>query len=350
VRGLPLPDAEIIDGRGQKGETLLPGLAAALADNLTQGGQSLLFLNRRGFATFLICRDCGYVFHCPNCSVTLTYHRIRQRHYCHYCDFSIPAPSVCPDCGSAEIGLLGRGTERVEEEVKALLPEARVARMDSDTTSGRGGHARILKKLEDGGIDILIGTQMITKGHDYPGVTLVGVISADTALNLPDFRSAERTFQMISQVTGRAGRGDAPGKVLIQSLSPDHYALVRAAGHDYAGFYTDELEFRREAGYPPFSFLATVNLSGTSAEALEKSAEHAARLLRDMRRLLKTRTEILGPAPAPLAKVRGRYRRQILLKSSARRELNSVLAAFRNEFKLPPTVRMNLDVDPVDMM
>lgn len=350
VRGLPLPDAEIIDGRGQKGETLLPALSAALADNLARGGQSLLFLNRRGFATFLICRDCGYVFHCPNCSVTLTYHRIRQRHYCHYCDFSIPAPSVCPDCASAEIGLLGRGTERVEDEVKAMLPEARVARMDSDTTSGRGGHARILKKLEDGGIDILIGTQMITKGHDYPGVTVVGVISADTALNLPDFRSAERTFQMISQVTGRAGRGDAPGKVLIQSLSPDHYALLRAAAHDFAGFYNDELEFRREAGYPPFSFLATVNLSGMSAEALEKSAEDAACMLRDLRRRLGTRTEILGPAPAPLARVRGRYRRQILLKSLSRKELNGILVPFRNEFKLPVTVRMNLDVDPVDMM
>ncbi len=350
VRSLPLPEAEIIDGRGRKGETLLPGLSAALADNLAQGGQSLLFLNRRGFATFVICKDCGHVFHCPNCSVTLTYHRIRQRHFCHYCEFSIPAPSVCPGCGSAEIGLLGRGTERVEEEVKALFPEARVARMDSDTTSGRGGHARILKKLENGGIDILIGTQMIAKGHDYPGVTLVGVISADTALNLPDFRSAERTFQMISQVTGRAGRGDAPGKVLIQSLSPDHYALVRAAGHDFAGFYAEEIEFRREAGYPPFACLATVNLSATSAGTLEKSAEDAARLLRSLRQRLKTRTEILGPAPAPLAKVRGRYRRQILLKSPTRRELNRFLSAFKTEFKSSPVVRINVDIDPVDML
>jgi primosomal protein N' (replication factor Y) len=222
--------------------------------------------------------------------------------------------------------------------------------MDSDTTSGKGGHARILKELEDGDIDILIGTQMIAKGHDYPGVTLVGVISADTALNLPDFRSAERTFQMVSQVTGRAGRGDAPGRVLIQSLSPDHYALVRAANHDFAGFYDDEIEFRREAGYPPFTCLATVNLSATSPDALEKSAEDAARILRQLRKRLNTRTEVLGPAPAPLAKVRGRYRRQILLKSPTRRELNRFLSSFRTEYKPPAVVRMNIDVDPVDML
>jgi primosomal protein N' (replication factor Y) len=350
VRSLPLPATEIIDGRGRKGETFLPELAAALASNLEQGGQSLLFLNRRGFATFLVCRDCGHVFRCPNCSVTLTYHRLKQRHFCHYCDFSLPAPSVCPGCKGAEIVLLGRGTERVEDEVKELLPQARVARMDSDTTSGRGSHARILKKLEDGGIDILIGTQMIAKGHDYPGVTLVGVISADATLNLPDFRSAERAFQLVSQVTGRAGRGDAPGKVLIQSLAPDHYALVRAAAHDFAGFYADEIEFRREAGYPPFAYLATVNLSGTSAGAVEKGADDAAQLLRDLRREFRSRVEILGPAPATMAKVRGRFRWQILLKSPTRRELNRILARCKADFRPPPVVRMNIDIDPVDMM
>jgi primosomal protein N' (replication factor Y) len=350
VRSLPLPATEIIDGRGRKGETFLPELAAALASNLEQGGQSLLFLNRRGFATFLVCRDCGHVFRCPNCSVTLTYHRLKQRHFCHYCDFSLPAPSVCPGCKGAEIVLLGRGTERVEDEVKELLPQARVARMDSDTTSGRGSHARILKKLEDGGIDILIGTQMIAKGHDYPGVTLVGVISADATLNLPDFRSAERAFQLVSQVTGRAGRGDAPGKVLIQSLAPDHYALVRAAAHDFAGFYADEIEFRREAGYPPFAYLATVNLSGTSAGAVEKGADDAAQLLRDLRLEFRSRVEILGPAPATMAKVRGRFRWQILLKSPTRRELNRILARCKADFRPPPVVRMNIDVDPVDML
>jgi primosomal protein N' (replication factor Y) len=350
VRSLPLPDARIVDARGRKGETFLPELVAALADNLADGGQTLLFLNRRGFATYLVCRDCGYVFHCPNCSVTLTYHRIRQRNFCHYCDFSLAAPSICPGCGGADIVLLGRGTERVEEEVKSLLPQSRVARMDSDTTSGKGGHARILKKLEEGSIDILIGTQMIAKGHDYPGVTLVGVISADTTLNLPDFRSAERTFQMISQVTGRAGRGESPGKVLIQSLSPDHYALVRAAAHDFPAFYSEEIEFRRETGYPPFTFLATAKLSGASDRTVEKSSEDAASCLRRIRQRLGLKIEVLGPAPAPLARVRGRYRRQILLKSPSRWELNRILSLFRLEYKPLRTVRINVDMDPVDML
>ena len=207
VRDLPMPTVELIDGRGRKGETFLPGMNAALESNLGQGGQTLLFINRRGFATFLICAECGHVLHCPNCSVTLTYHRRKERHFCHYCDYSIPAPSVCPTCQSPAITLLGRGTQRVEEEVKALFPQARVSRMDRDTTRGKGGHARILRGLEEGSIDILVGTQMIAKGHDFPGVTLVGVVSADATLNLPDFRSAERTFQLITQVMGRAGRG-----------------------------------------------------------------------------------------------------------------------------------------------
>ncbi len=350
VRSLPLPDARIIDARSRKGETFLPELVAALADNLAAGGQTLLFLNRRGFATYLVCSDCGHVFHCPNCSVTLTYHRLRQRNFCHYCDYSLPAPSICPGCGGADIVLLGRGTERVEEEVKTLLPQSRVARMDSDTTTGKGGHARILKKLEDGSIDILIGTQMIAKGHDYPGVTLVGVISADTTLNLPDFRSAERTFQMISQVTGRAGRGGSPGKVLIQSLTPDHYALVRAAAHDFKAFYSEEIEFRRETGYPPFTFLATAKLSGTSDKMVEKSSEDAASCLQRIRKRLGLKTEILGPAPAPLAMVRGRHRRQILLKSMSRRDLNRILTLFRAEYIPLRTVRINIDMDPVDML
>jgi primosomal protein N' (replication factor Y) len=191
---------------------------------------------------------------------------------------------------------------------------------------------------------------MIAKGHDYPGVTLVGVISADTTLNLPDFRSAERTFQIISQVTGRAGRGDAPGKVLIQSLSPDHYALVRAAAHDFPAFYSEEIEFRREAGYPPFTFLATVNLSGNSDKAVEKCSEEAAGSLRQIRQRLGIKIEVLGPAPAPMAKIRGRYRRQIMLKSPSRRELNRFLSVFRSEFKPKRDVRINVDMDPVDML
>lgn len=350
VRGLSLPETRIIDARRLKNTTFSAELAAALGENLENGGQSLLFLNRRGFATFLVCRDCGHVFRCPNCSVTLTYHRSKQRHFCHYCDFSLPAPSVCPGCNGTDIGLLGKGTERVEDEVRELLPAARVARMDSDTTTGRGGHSRILKRLEEGNIDVLIGTQMIAKGHDYPGVTLVGVVSADAALNLPDFRSSERTFQLVSQVMGRAGRGDTPGKVLIQGMDPDHYALVRAAAHDYEGFYADEIPSREDAGYPPFSRLALVSLSCTAEQPVEHAAHDAARMLRELRRVMNARIEILGPAPAPMAKVRGRFRWQILLKSANRMDMKKVLVTFRSQWNPSRIIRTNVDIDPVDTL
>jgi len=350
VRDLPMPTVELLDGRGRKGETFLPEMNAALENNLGQGGQALLFINRRGFATFLICAECGHVLSCPNCSVTLTYHRRKERHSCHYCDYSIPAPSLCPSCQSPAIALLGRGTQRVEEEVKALFPQARVSRMDRDTTRGRGGHDRVLRGVEDGSIDILIGTQMIAKGHDFPGVTLVGVVSADATLNLPDFRSAERTFQLITQVMGRAGRGNSPGRVVVQSLAPDHYAITRAAAYDFAGFYAEELTFRREAGYPPFAHLAALIFSGTREAAVEKGAETAAALLRKVRQEVRSRVEILGPASATLAKVRGRYRWQILLKSPGRNDLHRLLAAFRGKVKLPATVRLAIDVDPVDLL
>ena len=350
VRDLPMPTVELLDCRGKKGETFLPELVAALGANLATGGQALLFLNRRGFATYLVCNDCGHVLRCPNCSITLTYHQSKGMHFCHYCDFTIPAPSVCPECTSPEITLLGRGTERVEEEVRELFPAARVSRMDRDTTTGRGGHARVLKGVEDGSIDILVGTQMIAKGHDFPGVTLVGVISADATLNIPDFRSGERTFQLVSQVMGRAGRGDAPGKVLIQTLNPDHYAVSHAAAHDFAGFYAAELEFRRDAGYPPFDHLAALVLSGTAAEAVEKGAAAAATFLMCIKKELRSRVEILGPVVAPLGKIRGRYRRQILLKSTGRTDLHRLLAAFRVRISLPSVVRLSIDVDPVEML
>ncbi|MHC1697024.1 MAG: primosomal protein N' [Geobacteraceae bacterium] len=350
VQGRSLPDTRILDTRQLKGATFSPELVTAITGNLAKGGQTLLFLNRRGFATFLQCKDCGHVYRCPNCSVTLTHHRAKQRHFCHYCDYSLLAPSVCPECNGSDIGLFGRGTERLEDEVKELFPEARVARMDSDTTSRRGGHARILKLLEDGTIDILIGTQMIAKGHDYPGVTLVGIVSADATLNIPDFRSAERTFQLVSQVMGRAGRGESPGKVIIQGIAPDHYALLRAAAHDYQGFYEEEIAFREEAGYPPFSYLAMVVISGTAEKPVEKGAQDAARSLRENRQRLKMRTEILGPAPAPLAKVRGRFRWQILLKAHNRSELKRLLLTFQKEWNPPRILRTSIDIDPVDTL
>jgi len=350
VRELPMPETVMLDARGQRGKTFLPELVDAIEDNLDAGGQTLLFLNRRGFATYLVCQACGHVLRCPNCEVTLTYHRGKGRHVCHYCDYSVPAPSSCPSCKGSEITLLGRGTERVEEEVKELFPLARVARMDRDSTKGKGGHARVLKALEDGSIDILIGTQMIAKGHDFPGVTLVGVVSADASLNLPDFRSSERTFQLVTQVTGRAGRGDKPGRVLVQTLAPEHYALTHAVRHDYEGFYAEEVAFREDVGYPPFAHLASLTVSGIVAAQAENSAQEAASLLRRIKGDCRLRVEILGPVTAPLGKVRGRFRWQILLKGRERSELHRMLFHFRSGYSHPAAVRLIVDVDPVEML
>jgi primosomal protein N' (replication factor Y) len=350
VNDRAMPCTTLLDQRGMKGLTLLPELAAALEENLANGGQSLLFLNRRGFATWLVCRDCGTALTCPSCSVTLTYHQQKKSHICHYCDYTIPAPTLCPACDGGEIGLLGIGTEKLEEEMAALFPHARVARMDRDTTSGKGGHERVLVRLERGEIDILIGTQMIAKGHDFPGVTLVGVISADTTLNLPDFRGSERAFQLVSQVLGRAGRGELPGRVFVQTLNPEHFALMTAAAHDYEGFYREELAQREDAGYPPFSYLAALHFSSTSSKEVEAEADRAAKTLRSLKQQLRLRVEILGPAPAPLTRIRGRYRWQLLLKSVQRNGLHKLLSHFRNSHKPAAIVRVAIDIDPLELL
>jgi len=346
----PMPEVLLVDQRGKRSELFSPELATALAETIDSGGQGLLFLNRRGFATYLLCQDCGDPLRCPNCAVTLTYHQGRGRHVCHYCDYAIPAPSVCPSCGSGEFALLGKGTERVEEALAELLPMARIARMDRDTTTGKGSVARLLNKFEQREIDLLVGTQMIAKGHDFPGVTLVGVISADEALNLPDFRSAERAFQLVTQVLGRAGRGDEPGRVVIQTLAPEHYAIARAVAHDYAGFCAEELQYRQEIGYPPFMHLASIVLSGVTGDAVAQWATAIRDAAAQIKRESGLRVEILGPVPAPLAKVRGRHRWQILLKAEQRGALHLLLSRLRDRVKLPATVRCSHDIDPVDML
>lgn len=349
VRGIPMPSVETVAMQGVK-STISPQLHQALEETLAQGGQAMIFLNRRGFATFLTCSECSNPLTCPNCSVTLTFHRSRGQSVCHYCDYSVPAPGTCPACGCLELKELGAGTERVEHDLRELIPQARILRMDSDTTSGKGSHNRILSRMIDGTADILIGTQMITKGHDFPGVTLVGVINGEASLNMPDYRSAERTFQMLSQVFGRAGRGDMPGKVLLQALNPSHYAIQCAISHDNAGFYNQELDFRREAGYPPFAFLAGLGISGTAEQAVEQRAGTTVRLLQQIKHELSLRVEILGPAPAPLYRLRGRFRRQILLKSSTRNDLRRLIAAWLARRDTISAVREVIDIDPVDMM
>jgi primosomal protein N' (replication factor Y) len=349
VEGRPMPLVERVAMKGNKG-TISTALSNRLTETHDQGRQAIVFLNRRGFATFLVCAECGKPLTCPNCSVTLTYHRQRGQSLCHYCDYAVPAPGTCPLCGGTTLSELGAGTEKLEQDLKELLPTARILRMDSDTTSGKGSHARLLSRMNDGSADILVGTQMIAKGHDFPEVTLVGVVNAEASLGMPDFRAAERTFQLLSQVIGRAGRGENPGRVVVQALDTEHYAIRSAAEHDASGFYRQELEFRREAGYPPFTFLAAFAISGLAEQTVSEQADMTARLLTKLKSELKMRVEVLGPAPSPIYRLRNRFRRQILLKAVNRTELHRLIAFWRQRATVVSTVRISVDIDPVDMM
>lgn len=349
VEGRPMPLVELVPMKGSK-NPISAALTSSLSETHEQGRQAIVFLNRRGFATFLLCADCGKPLTCPNCSVTLTYHRQRGQSLCHYCDYTVPAPGTCPSCGGTTLEELGAGTEKLEHSLKELLPTARILRMDSDTTSGKGSHERLLARMHSGSADILVGTQMIAKGHDFPEVTLVGVVNAEASLGMPDFRAAERTFQLLSQVIGRAGRGETPGKVVVQAIDTEHYAIKAAAEHDAAGFYRQELEFRREVGYPPFAFLAAFAISGLSEQTVSEQADGTARLLTRIKTELKIRVELLGPVPSPMYRLRNRFRRQILLKAANRSELHRLLAVWRQRATPVSTVRISVDIDPVDMM
>jgi primosomal protein N' (replication factor Y) len=328
-------------------------LKEAIKENHRRGRQTLLFLNRRGFANFLQCRLCGFVIRCPHCSVTLTFHLKREQVKCHHCGFQKRSQDLCPECGNVALSPSGVGTEQVEQELAKLLPQARVGRMDRDTTQRRGSHERLLKEWERGEIEILVGTQMVAKGHDVAGVTLVGVLLADLSLNVPDFRAAERTFQLLSQVAGRAGRGDDPGKVIIQTYAPDHYALQSAVTHDYRGFFLSEIEFRRALSYPPFARLVLLRLDGAKAAEVEHSADSLGARLRSA--AMRTGSaaggiQILGPASAPIERLRGRYRYQILLKGKQPARVLELARRAQNLFTGPRSVRLRVDVDPQNML
>ncbi len=356
VENKPLPQVDIIDMREEKDERGKPPilsrfLKSSIRDTLESGKQSLLFLNRRGFNTFLCCFGCGYVFKCLNCSVAMTYHADDGTLRCHYCDYTINVPSTCPECGGRRIRNYGVGTERVEKEVSRLFPGARVERMDSDTTAKKGVYEKLLKALDTGDIDILIGTQMITKGHDFPNITLVGVISADMSLNIPDFRAAERTFQIITQVSGRSGRGDSPGRVVVQTFNPGYYAIKRAKEHDYQGFYGDEITLRRELGYPPFSRMVNLRLSGLKEDRVAEQAGSTGVLARKFSRdgAIRGKVEVIGPAAAPIAKVKGRYRWHILLKGRDIKALHTLVRNILWETRRD-SFDIKVDVDPVNFM
>ncbi|MHB9057991.1 MAG: primosomal protein N' [Bacillota bacterium] len=352
----PLPTVTIVDLReelkAENRSVLSRLLQEKLADRLAKREQAILFLNRRGFSTFVLCRECGHSIRCPNCEVSLTYHSSGPSGpelRCHYCDFRRPVPNVCPHCGSSYIRYFGAGTERIADEVRKVFPNARVTRLDADSAARKGAHATILKAFRDGEADILVGTQMVAKGLDFPRVTLVGVVAADTALNLPDFRAAERTFQLLTQVAGRAGRGE-PGEVIFQTYQPEHYSLTFARDQDFEAFFVAELEHRRALRYPPFSRVGVVMTSGTDERAVIALAEAvSARVRQDA----APGTEVLGPAPAPFARLRGRYRWQTLVKGGAGEDLAVLLRSAQEEARQrrgPGELRVTVDIDPQNLL
>ncbi len=349
----PMPKVEIVDLRlefveTRRQELFSRALAEAIEARLTEGEQVIILLNRRGFSTNVVCRGCGHRMECQNCSVTLTYHRGEARLVCHYCNYVEAVPKKCPKCQSEYIYFVGTGAEKVEDALRQRFPKARIARLDRDTVRGRDHYETVLQAFRERSYDILVGTQMIAKGHDIPNVTLVGVVSADVGLGIPDFRAAERSFQLLTQVAGRAGRGDRPGQVVLQTLNPEHYAVRFAAAQDYDGFYRKELNFRRLMHYPPFTAMASLLVR---SKKLEEALTLSGRLGQDLRDLPEG-VRMLGPAAAPVVRLKTDYRYQFLLKASNRKLLSEVLQRARN-FALRenwPATALVVDVDPLSLM
>lgn len=351
----PLASAALIDMRNvftRHGKPCVfsDELLEAIQETHQRREQSIILLNRRGYSSFALCRSCGESIQCPNCDVTLTYHRSERVMVCHYCNHREAIPSVCPHCGKNYIYYVGEGTEQLEEMLRTTFPDLRIARIDRDTTANRRRFEKSLKDFSEGHLDSLVGTQMLAKGHDFPNVTLVGVVSVDAGLALPDFRAAERTFQLITQVAGRAGRGDRPGRVLIQTYHPHHYALRHACAQDYDGFYQEEIRYRQNHSYPPFVALGSLLVHGPDLNKVRTDAlelrKHLDSALQDRR------ARILGPAPAPLARLKGEHRFQLLIKSRSRRQLREIADSALQAMSARGTSlrSINLEIDPVSMM
>ncbi|HSR53563.1 MAG TPA: primosomal protein N' [Acidobacteriota bacterium] len=356
----PLPEVRIIDMRREfekhgPGLVLSDLLDGAIRQRLERGEQALVLINRRGYTPVVLCRSCGNTEQCKNCSISLTYHQYYHRLMCHYCGFSRPVPEKCRKCGKEYIFYLGEGTEKIQEILQKRFPEAEVDRLDRDSVGRKGAYDRILGNFASGRTDILVGTQMVAKGHDFPQVTLVGVLAADQALRLADFRAAERTFQLLTQVAGRAGRGEQPGEVIIQTYYPNHYALRFARAQDYPAFYAHEVNFRSRFRYPPFSILANLLLQDRERDEVMKMAGLVAEKLKKFRDEISSpnRMRIMGPAPAALERLREEYRFQILLKTTSRMELHQVLRGAVEELQSERQVnlrKVTLDVDPLTLL
>lgn len=349
-----MPEVSLVDMR----EELRSGnrsmfsveLMEKLEETISKGEQAVLFLNKRGYSSFVMCRDCGYVPQCPHCDISMTYHRYGQRLKCHYCGHEEPVPHTCPECASEHIRFFGTGTQRVEEELTKVLPNARVIRMDVDTTSRKGAHEKLLSAFGEGKADILLGTQMIAKGLDFPNVTLVGVLSADTTLHIPDFRSAEKTFQLLTQVSGRAGRHEKPGQVIIQTYTPSHYSIQLTKTHDYETFYQHEMAHRREQSYPPYYYLALVTVSH---EEVAKAAVTAEKIAHFLKANCGADTKILGPSASPIARIKDRYRYQCVIKYKQETQVSALLKKILEHYKREieqKHVMISIDMNPYMMM
>lgn len=348
-----MPPVEIVDLRG----TLTAGprfvsdrLIECLRETVAADGQAILFLNRRGYSTFVICTACGHVERCRKCDVSLTFHREEGVLKCHHCYHLRKPPAVCPRCKSPVTGFRGVGTEQVEQEIGALLPEVPLFRMDRDTTGRKGSHGRILREFRDSRPAVLVGTQMVTKGLDFPGVTLVGVISADTSLNLPDFRAVERTFQLLTQVSGRAGRGEEPGRVVVQTYNPGHYAIVGASHHDFLEFFNEEIQFRQYPSYPPYAHLASIVAAADTSGTAEQRLNRVAEALREAVEAEGGQTDILGPAPCPLSRLQGKYRWHLLVRDRNRPRLHRLLNQTIDTWSSAQRRGIIVDVDPQSLL
>ncbi|WP_047999593.1 primosomal protein N' [Lactiplantibacillus herbarum] len=353
VNQRPLPSVSIIDMKKEMQQHAESNFSApllvALQDRLDRHEQSVLMLNRRGYSSFVLCRDCGFVLKCPNCDISLTLHMDTHTMKCHYCGHEEAIPRSCPNCHSREIRYYGTGTEKVEEELQDLLPDANIIRMDNDTTRKKGAHEKLLAKFGSGEADILIGTQMIAKGLDFPNVTLVGVLNADTALGLPDFRASERTFQLLTQVSGRAGRAEKSGHVYIQTFNPDHYAIRFAQHHDYEGFFKYEMKMRHRGGYPPYYFTVQITASDEDEGV---AAKRMYQLLQWLRPRLSPDTMMLGPTPKPIARVNRRYYYQIVIKYKQEPNLAETLTTLLHETQAQQRqgLQIGIDVEPLHFM
>jgi len=343
----PLPEVEIIDMRHERGQALSLKLREELKKTLEAGEKAILFLNRRGYFTFVMCQDCGFGIECPTCSVSLNYQSSDKKLHCNHCGFSREVAHSCPRCNSRSLRYFGTGTQRIENEVTQVFPEAKILRYDRDTVSKRGAHEVFFAAFARGDANVLIGTQMVAKGLDIAQVTLVGVVSADTGLRFPDFRAAEHTFQLLTQVAGRAGRHHLPGKVIIQSFTPEHYAIQAAGKHDYEGFYRQELVHRQELNYPPFSQLIGLIIAGEDGSV---TAKVAGELGRELKAQAKAQAQVLGPAPAVLSRLRGEFRYRILLKGQDVAAMRQSVHAALEKVVVPSDVKVIVDVDPMGML